>query len=179
MKSEEKGPWLLVSVLRKPPGVRVVGHAHAEIVGLHAEIAAAFGGAVLLTHAGKRAAGGVAGRDVGIDRMRELVLNAMDRRTPFRDIRAHIVEERIITPLDWRDSYDVYRGATFNLTHDLGQMLYFRPRNRFEEVRSCYLVGGGTHPGSGMPTIVESGRISANLLCRDLRVPFKSHNVKV
>jgi phytoene desaturase len=47
-------------------------------------------------------------------------------------------------------------------------MLYFRPRNRFEEVGRCYLVGGGTHPGSGLPTIYESGRISAGLLVDDL-----------
>ncbi|GAB4162433.1 MAG: phytoene desaturase [Planctomycetota bacterium] len=110
---------------------------------------------------------------------RELVLESIERRTPFKDLRKHIVEEKVITPLNWRDDYDVYFGATFNLAHTLGQMLYFRPRNRFEEFRSCYLVGGGTHPGSGVPTIVESGRISANLLCRDLRIPFESFNVKV
>jgi phytoene desaturase len=48
------------------------------------------------------------------------------------------------------------------------QVLYFRPHNRFEECRNCYLVGGGTHPGSGLPTIYESARISANLICKDL-----------
>jgi phytoene desaturase len=26
-------------------------------------------------------------------------------------------------------------------------------------------VGGGTHPGSGLPTIFESARISSNLIC--------------
>lgn len=39
-------------------------------------------------------------------------------------------------------------GATFNLAHSLDQMLYFRPHNEFECVKNCYLVGGGTHPGS-------------------------------
>ncbi len=51
-------------------------------------------------------------------------------------------------------------------------MLYLRPRNRFEELENCYLVGGGTHPGSGLPTIYESGRISANLICADNGIPF-------
>jgi phytoene desaturase len=51
-------------------------------------------------------------------------------------------------------------------------MLYFRPHNEFEELRNCYLVGGGTHPGSGLPTIYESGRITANLLSRRYGVPF-------
>jgi hypothetical protein len=31
-----------------------------------------------------------------------------------------------------------------------------------------YLVGGGTHPGSGLPVIYEGARISADLLLQDL-----------
>ena len=42
------------------------------------------------------------------------------------------------------------------------QMLAFRPRNKFEELEKCWLVGGGTHPGSGLPIILESARITAN-----------------
>ena len=52
-------------------------------------------------------------------------------------------------------------------------MLYWRPHNRFEELGNCYLVGGGTHPGSGLPTIYESARISSNLICRKHRVTYK------
>jgi phytoene desaturase len=51
-------------------------------------------------------------------------------------------------------------------------MLYWRPHNRFEELNNCYLVGGGTHPGSGLPTIYESARISANLICKKHSVNF-------
>jgi phytoene desaturase len=71
----------------------------------------------------------------------------------------------------------VFYGATFNLAHTLRQMLYFRPRNRFEELRNCYLTGGGTHPCSGLPTIYESGRITANLISRKYGVSFVSHNL--
>jgi phytoene desaturase len=37
-----------------------------------------------------------------------------------------------------------------------------------------YLVGGGTHPGSGLPVIYEGARITANLLCEDfgIRAPW-------
>ena len=50
----------------------------------------------------------------------------------------------------------------------LGQMLYLRPHNRLEGFRNCYLVGGGTHPGSGLPVIYEGARISTRLLMADL-----------
>jgi len=50
-------------------------------------------------------------------------------------------------------------------------MLYFRPHNKFELFDNTYLVGGGTHPGSGLPTIFESARISSNLICDKYGVP--------
>ena len=64
------------------------------------------------------------------------------------------------TPADWDAAYAIHLGATFNLAHNLGQMLHLRPRNRFEDLESVYLVGGGTHPGSGLPVIFESARIT-------------------
>jgi phytoene desaturase len=100
---------------------------------------------------------------------REKVLNRIMERTSMKDLTTHIKEEKIITPDDWQNERSLFLGATFNLGHTLNQMLYFRPRNRFEEVGNCYLVGGGTHPGSGLPTIYESARISANLVGKDLK----------
>jgi phytoene desaturase len=96
---------------------------------------------------------------------RDKVLALIEERTPMKDLRRHIETETVFTPHDWETTSRVYRGATFNLAHNFSQLLYLRPRNRFEELENCFLVGGGTHPGSGLPTIYESARISANLLC--------------
>jgi phytoene desaturase len=85
----------------------------------------------------------------------------------YKDIESRIRYERIVTPDDWRTEYNVYRGATFNLAHNLTQMLHLRPRNRFEEFDGMYLVGGGTHPGSGLPVIYESARITSRLILQD------------
>ncbi|OXM14306.1 phytoene desaturase family protein [Paenibacillus herberti] len=79
-------------------------------------------------------------------------------------VEALIEEEEMYTPDDWEQQSYVYEGATFNLAHSLDQMMYLRPRNKFQEVDHCYLVGGGTHPGSGLPTIIQSAIISAQLL---------------
>ena len=76
--------------------------------------------------------------------------------------------ERVITPADWDTRYEIYRGATFNLAHSLDQMLHLRPHNRFEDLDGVYLVGGGTHPGSGLPVIFQSAQISSKLLLADL-----------
>jgi hypothetical protein len=50
-------------------------------------------------------------------------------------------------------------------------MLHMRPHNRFEDIDGMYLVGGGTHPGSGLPVIYSSARITSNLLLQDLGLP--------
>ena len=91
-------------------------------------------------------------------------------RVGLHDIEDRIRFERVVTPDDWEEDFQVYRGATFNLAHTLGQMLHLRPRNRFEDVDGMYLVGGGTHPGSGLPVIFESARITSRLLAEDLRL---------
>lgn len=105
---------------------------------------------------------------------RERVFRVLKERTPFNDLEQHIVEEVMITPGDWEKKQSVYQGATFNMGHNWMQMLYMRPHNKFEEVDNCYLVGGGTHPGSGLPTIFESARIAANLICERYRVPYRA-----
>jgi phytoene desaturase len=107
---------------------------------------------------------------------RNAILDLMEQRGNMPNLRQHIVHERIITPAGWQKDMRVYAGATFNLAHSLDQMIHLRPRNKFEEIDCCYLVGGGTHPGSGLPTIYESGRIAANLISRRYGIPFTSAN---
>ena len=101
------------------------------------------------------------------DRFRAKMLRQIEK-AGFTDVEKRIRFERIVTPDDWDSKYEIHQGATFNLAHSLDQMLHLRPHNRFEDVDGIYLVGGGTHPGSGLPVIFESARISSRLLLADL-----------
>jgi phytoene desaturase len=100
-------------------------------------------------------------------RFRELMFKQI-AKAGFKDVESRVRFERLITPDDWDRRYEIHKGATFNLAHSLDQMLHLRPHNRFEDVDGVYLVGGGTHPGSGLPVIFESARISSRLLLADL-----------
>jgi phytoene desaturase len=110
--------------------------------------------------------------------MRNWLIKALEEHAEMIDIEDHIREEIVFTPQTW-ENMNIQYGATFNLAHSFMQMLYFRPRNKFEELDNCYLVGGGTHPGSGLPTIYESGRIAANLISKQHSVPFESKNQQI
>ena len=96
------------------------------------------------------------------------ILDQIESKLGYENIKDHIVTETVITPDEWGDY--CYRGSVFNLAHGLDQMLWRRPQNKFEDVENMYLVGGGTHPGSGLPVIFESARITSKLLCDDLGI---------
>lgn len=100
---------------------------------------------------------------------REKILNLLPT-IGIEGIRDRIDYEHMITPDDWQNQHSIHMGATFNLAHTFRQMLHLRPRNRFEDLESVYLVGGGTHPGSGLPVIFESAKMSSKLLLEDFGV---------
>lgn len=107
------------------------------------------------------------------EEFRNRVIGFLEKNTPYQGLSDHIREEIVITPKDWEEKRSVHLGATFNLGHQMSQLLLLRPHNAFEEFKDCYLVGGGTHPGSGLPTIFESARIASNLICAKSGVPFE------
>jgi len=115
------------------------------------------------------------------DGFRKAVMSQLEK-VGIEDLDKRIRYEKILTPSLWETEQAIYRGATFNLAHNLGQMLHRRPNNRFEDLESVYLVGGGTHPGSGLPVIFESAKITSRLIEEDAQgvkkqifLPFRSN----
>lgn len=80
------------------------------------------------------------------------------------DLRANIVAEHHIDPLHFQTTLNSYLGAAFALKPSLLQSGYFRPHNRSEEFENLYFVGAGTHPGAGVPAVLSSGKIAAELI---------------
>lgn len=112
------------------------------------------------------------GNQENVANYRSTVLKILERKLGAKNISQHIEAERIITPVQWNDD-GIFKGAVFSLAHNIMQMLAFRPRNKFEDLENLYLVGAGTHPGSGLPTIYESARISSDLICQELGVKYQ------
>jgi phytoene desaturase len=94
---------------------------------------------------------------------RRRTLEQLSKVLGLSDLESRIEQELIYTPADWQ-RMGINHGATFNLAHNLTQMLHWRPRNRLPDTDNLYLVGGGTHPGSGLPTIFLSAQITNRLI---------------
>ena len=93
--------------------------------------------------------------------------------TVLPELGAHVVSSRVMTPLDFRDRLDAYRGAGFGFEPLLWQSAWFRPHNVSEEVRGLYLVGAGTHPGAGLPGVVSSAKVLDAVVPHGSTVPAR------
>jgi phytoene desaturase len=83
------------------------------------------------------------------------------RTLGITDLEAHIKFETSFTPLSWQKRYNLMKGSTHGLSHNLLQLAYFRPSNRHPRYRNLYFVGASTHPGTGLPTAMVSARLVA------------------
>lgn len=109
-------------------------------------------------------------------RLRRAALEQAERVLGISDIESRVLCERSVTPADWRDAR-INHGATFSLAHTLGQMLHKRPQHRMRGVDGVWLVGSGTHPGSGLPVIFLSAQITARLLCDEIGARYSGAGI--
>ena len=85
-----------------------------------------------------------------------------DRYLP--GLSKHIVTEHRIDPLHFRDTLSSHLGSAFSVQPTLLQSAWFRPHNRSEDIPNLYFAGAGTHPGAGLPGVISSGKIVADLI---------------
>jgi phytoene desaturase len=102
------------------------------------------------------------------DRAREHVFRRL-RTLGLDDVRDHIKFEESWTPPTWATRHNLAKGATHGLSHTLTQMGYLRPRNRHHRYSNLYFAGASTHPGTGVPTAMSSGRLAARRIVAELR----------
>ncbi|HSB88551.1 MAG TPA: phytoene desaturase family protein [Anaerolineales bacterium] len=87
------------------------------------------------------------------------------------DLESHIKFEVTSGPMDWRERLHLVKGSTHGLSHKVTQMAYLRPHNRHARFRNLYFAGASTHPGTGIPTVLVSGRLAAERLAQDWALP--------
>ena len=97
--------------------------------------------------------------------LKERIYAALEQHLP--DLRPHVAVDHMVDPRFFDDSLSSDHGAAFASAPTLMQSGWFRPHNRARVARGLYLVGAGTHPGAGMPAVLASGRIAADLVQRD------------
>jgi phytoene desaturase len=83
-------------------------------------------------------------------------------------LKDDLVTTRIFTPLDFKETLHAHHGSAFSLEPVLTQSAWFRVHNRDDRIGGLYFVGAGTHPGAGVPGVVNSAVATAKLMIEDL-----------
>ncbi len=76
----------------------------------------------------------------------------------------HVVVMDVATPRDYERHLLMPEGAFLGLDMDLTASTVLRPAARSKSIKGLYLAGGSTHPGGGVPTVISSGIIAAELV---------------
>ena len=99
----------------------------------------------------------------------ERILERLERLLP--DLRKHVVVRRHFTPqrLPRRRSR-VIIGSAFCVAPTLTQSAWFRPHNKDPQIPGLYLVGAGTHPGAGVPGVINGAKATFACIAKDFEL---------
>ncbi|HEX8299243.1 MAG TPA: phytoene desaturase family protein [Rubricoccaceae bacterium] len=103
-------------------------------------------------------------------RFAETILTFLDERGYLPGLRERLVYQSFVTPDYFEGTLNSYVGNGFGVEPVLTQSAFFRPHNRSEDVSNLYLVGQGTQPGGGTPSVMMSAKMTAREVARDFGV---------
>ncbi len=102
----------------------------------------------------------------GIVKIKNKVLTRL--KTEFGlNIKNSIETEKIFTPHDFENKFNLTSGSAFGLTHHFFQSGYFRPHNVERSIKGLYFVGASTYPGGGIPMVTLSAKLVVERILGD------------
>jgi phytoene desaturase len=101
-------------------------------------------------------------------RARTAVMRRLAASAGISDLEQHLKFEVSYTPRDWCSLYNLAKGAAFGLSHNFLQVGYLRPHNRHRRYGNLYFVGSSTHPGTGLPMVLLSARLTTERIVKEL-----------
>lgn len=81
-------------------------------------------------------------------------------------LSAAVEYEHRITPEDFAARYGAHRGALYGASSNSTLSAFFRPPNKARDIENLFFAGGTTHPGGGIPLVLLSGKMAADLVLR-------------
>lgn len=100
----------------------------------------------------------------------DTVLTFLDERGYIPGLRERIVHRSFVTPDYFEEVLGSHLGNGFGVEPRMTQTAFFRPHNRSEDVANLYLVGQGTQPGGGTPSVMMSAKMTVREIARDFAI---------
>lgn len=105
--------------------------------------------------------------DALVNRARETVFTRLAKEMGVTDLKEHIKFEIVYQPKDWKNRFNLEKGAAFGLSHNFRQVGYLRPQNRHKKYKNLYFAGASTHPGTGLPIVLLSARLTTERILKE------------
>jgi phytoene desaturase len=102
--------------------------------------------------------------------LRDALVADLETTFGLEGLGASVRVEHRMAPPDFAARFGAVDGNAFAVEPTLHQSAYFRAPNRVLGVRGVYHVGGGTHPGAGIPGVLLGAEVTAGLVAADTRV---------
>jgi phytoene desaturase len=100
------------------------------------------------------------------------VLEFLDKRGYLPNLMNRLVHKSFVTPDYFEGTLSSYLGNGFGVEPRLIHSAFFRPHNRSEDIKNLYLVGQGTQPGGGTPSVMMSAKMTARVIAKDFAIPM-------
>jgi phytoene desaturase len=100
-------------------------------------------------------------------RARKTVLERLATEMSITDLEKHLKFEITYTPLTWKEQFNLEKGAAFGLSHNFWQVGFLRPQNRHAQYKNLYFAGASTHPGTGLPIVLLSARLTSERILKE------------
>lgn len=84
----------------------------------------------------------------------------------LKDLESSIEFEQIITPEDFEEKYRANRGSIYGVSSNGIFSAFLRVPNKSKDIENLYFAGGATHPGGGIPLVLLSGKMAAEMIHR-------------
>jgi diapolycopene oxygenase len=80
------------------------------------------------------------------------------------DLENSIDFEQTITPADFEKKYNANRGSIYGVSSNGIFSAFMRVPNKARDIENLYFAGGATHPGGGIPLVLLSGKMAAEMI---------------
>jgi len=91
------------------------------------------------------------------------IIDALDK-TIMPGITKNAREIFCMTPEDFKTNYRTPYGSGFSIAPILTQSAWFRTHNQDDRYKNLFYVGAGTHPGAGVPGVINSAKVVEKIL---------------
>lgn len=101
---------------------------------------------------------------------RQKIIDKLEKHLKIENFEDLIETELINDPRTWQSKFNLWKGSILGLSHNITQVLHYRPGTRSHIFKNLYFVGASAHPGTGVPIVLCGAKLVEDQILGDLGI---------